>query len=89
MNKSIKTDGEHVEKAPEPVVRAGVVSATHGLNVRSCPSIEADIVTVLLKDTKISIYDEIKDDDGLVWLLVRNDKGEYGYCMKEFVKERS
>ncbi len=70
-------------------VRVGVVTPTHGLNIRQEPSIDAPIIEVLSKDCEVLIEDEVNDKDGLAWFKVITHFSNPGYCMKEFIEERS
>lgn len=63
-------------------VATGVVANCAKLNIRSKPSIDGDVVTVLNAGDKISIDVDKSTDE---WLKIRTADGVKGYCMKKFV----
>lgn len=63
-------------------VAIGVIANCAKLNVRSKPSTNGDVVTILNAGDEISI-DVDKSTDG--WLKIRTVNGVKGYCMSEFV----
>lgn len=64
------------EAQDEPVI--GVVCNCEKLNIRVAPNKDADIVTVIRKDTQVTI-DEAKSTDDFYAV-------ENGYCMKKYIK---
>lgn len=75
-----------VDEAEETVVAQtvmeGVISDCAKLNIRSAPSMDAEIVTVLYAGTKLMIDPEQVDDD---WYSICTLHGIEGFCMKKFV----
>lgn len=63
-------------------VETGVVANCAKLNVRSKPSTDSDVVTVLNAGDEISIDVDLSTDE---WLKIRTADGVKGYCMKKFV----
>lgn len=63
-------------------VETGVVAKCAKLNVRSKPSTDSDVVTVLNAGDEISIDVDKSTDE---WLKIRTADGVKGYCMKKFV----
>ena len=79
---------ETVETVELPKTVTGVVANCTKLNVRSEPSITADVVCVLSSGSKVEIDATKSCAD---WLYVSVDNGTYGYngyCMKKFVDVR-
>lgn len=73
------------EASPETnsgAVATGVVANCAKLNVRSKPSTNGDVVTVLNAGDEISIDADKSTDE---WLKIRTNDGIKGYCMKKFV----
>lgn len=63
-------------------VATGVVANCAKLNVRSKPSTNSDVVTVLNAGDEISIDVDKSTEE---WLKIRTADGVKGYCMKKFV----
>lgn len=63
-------------------VATGVVANCAKLNVRSKPSTNGDVVTVLNAGDEISIDVDKSTEE---WLKIRTADGVKGYCMKKFV----
>ena len=63
-------------------VATGVVANCAKLNVRSKPSTNGDVVTVLNAGDEISIDVDKSTDE---WLKIRTIAGVKGYCMRKFV----
>lgn len=82
-------ENEVVEAAPveapkKPVY--GTVFNCKKLNVRKKPKADADVVTVIDADTKVSIsLDESTED----FYKVTLKGGAYGFCKKEFIKTKA
>ena len=73
---------ETVETAPIPETVSGVVVNCAKLNVRSEPSLEADVVYVLGAMSEIEIDVSKSTDD---WFYICTASGIEGYCMRQFV----
>jgi uncharacterized protein YgiM (DUF1202 family) len=81
-----------VEEAVTPVEEEkkeviGIVTGCSRLNVRKAPKSGSDVVTIIDKDTKVTIVD-IEKASG-EWYKVKIDNetsGFDGYCMKKFIK---
>lgn len=74
-----------VEVEPETksgAVAKGVVANCAKLNVRSKPSTNGDVVTVL--DTKVEVTIDV-DASTDEWFKIRTANGVEGYCMRKFV----
>jgi len=66
-----------------PLYARGYVSTKKtDLNVRDAPSITAEIITTLPKNTYVEL---ISYDDG--WWYLEYEKGERGYCSDEYITE--
>lgn len=65
-----------------PVVVEGVISDCTKLNIRSAPSMDGDIVTVLYAGTKLTIDLDQSNDE---WYSICTLHGIEGFCMKKFV----
>lgn len=73
---------ETVETKEVPKIVTGTVANCAKLNVRTKPSLTADVVTVVDAGTKLTIN---IDKSNREWLCVATDNGDKGYCMKKFV----
>lgn len=76
---------ETVETKEVPEVVTGTVANCTKLNVRTKPSLTADVVTVINAGEKLTINVAKSNRE---WFYVSVDNGEYGYtgyCMKKFV----
>lgn len=75
-------DGVLAEEDTGPSLEIGVVSNCKKLNVRAEPDVNADVICVIDKGTKVSIdMIESTEDFYAVYLV----SGVEGYCMKEFI----
>lgn len=80
---------ENVEESVEPIEQSepthetifGLVSCKL-LNVREAPDIEADVLTVLHKDSEVMIDMNQSTDE---FYSVCTEAGVEGFCMKEFI----
>ena len=63
-------------------VSTGMVANCAKLNVRSKPSINGDVVTVLNANDKVIIDVDKSTDE---WFKIRTADGVNGYCMRKFV----
>ena len=63
-------------------VATGVVANCAKLNIRSKPSTNGDVVTVLNVDDKVKIDVDKSTDE---WFKIRTMDGVKGYCMRKFV----
>jgi hypothetical protein len=76
---------ETVETKEVPKTVTGTVANCTKLNVRTKPSLTADVVTVITAGEKVTIN---VDKSNREWFCVAVDNGEHGYtgyCMKKFV----
>lgn len=60
----------------------GIVAGCNKLNVRSKPSIDADVVTVLEVNSEIVVDTARSTTD---WLKITTTAGVEGFCMRKFV----
>lgn len=79
---TVETKVNTVNEPKAAAVATGVVANCAKLNVRSKPSIDGDVVSVLNVNDKISIDVDKSTDE---WLKIRTVDGVKGYCMKKFV----
>jgi SH3-like domain-containing protein len=81
----VKMVVETVDTATLPKTVKGVVAHCTKLNVRSEPSITAEVVCVLdaRSEVKIDVSKSTSE-----WLSVCTASGAEGYCMREFVDAR-
>lgn len=70
------------ETVEAPVIVEGVISDCAKLNIRSAPSMDGDIVTVLYAGTKLTIDPDQSNDE---WYSICTLHGIEGFCMKKFV----
>ena len=70
------------KKSSAPKIIYGNVTATR-LNIRRNPSLEADVITVLMEGDEVKIDRDKSDKD---WYAVTTEKRQQGYAMKKFVK---
>lgn len=63
------------------IVDEGIVSNCAKLNIRSAPSTDAEIITVLYAGTKLMVDPEDHSD----WYSICTLHGIEGFCMKKFV----
>lgn len=76
---------ETVETKEVPEMVSGTVANCTKLNVRTKPSLTADVVTVIAAGEKVTIN---VAESNREWFCVAVDNGEHGYngyCMKKFV----
>jgi hypothetical protein len=76
---------ETVETKEVPKTVTGTVANCTKLNVRTKPSLTADVVTVITAGEKVTIN---VDKSNREWFCVAVDNGEHGYngyCMKKFI----
>lgn len=76
---------ETVETKEVPKTVTGTVANCTKLNVRTKPSLTAEVVTVITAGEKVTID---VDKSNREWFCVAVDSGEHGYtgyCMKKFV----
>ena len=74
---------ETVQTAPLPKTVSGIVVDCSKLNVRSEPSLFADVVCVLDVASEIKIDVAQSNND---WFKICTAAGTEGYCMRKFVK---
>ena len=73
---------EAKEEAKEITFVKGVVANCFALNVRKAPNKKSDVITILQKNTKVSVINpETKNG----WYHIKLKNGSEGYCMKEFI----
>lgn len=68
--------------AEEPVEKIGVVSNCEKLNVRVAPRLDADVLTIIDKNTEVVLCEKQPKKD---WYRVRIEDGTEGFCMKEYI----
>ena len=83
---------ENVEEPIEPIETVEQPEPTHEtmfglvsckmLNVREAPDVEADVITVLHKDSEVMIDVDASTDE---FYSVCTESGIEGFCMKEFI----
>lgn len=66
---------------PEPTSGDLVGTVKQRLNLRADSTKDSQVVTILSKGDKLTIFDEI---DG--WYHAKTKNGDEGYCMSEFVE---
>lgn len=62
----------------------GVVANCNKLNVRTMPSKDSDVVTVIDAGTKVDIVSDANEDFYEIQVMM-GDGGILGYCMKAYV----
>lgn len=67
-------------EAPKDVF--GVVTGCAKLNIREEPNRDAEIVTVVAKDTKLKVDMETFDGE---WIAVCTASGIQGFCMVDYI----
>lgn len=77
---NIKNTPDDMTQIATPLTENGIVNC-HALNVRKAPSKEAAILTVIPKDAKVKILDNVNEK----WYKVRVPENTTGFCMKEFI----
>lgn len=76
---------------PDPVNRSGfltgdtVIVDTDGINVRSAPSLDADVVRILLAGESTAIVNGPQEASGYSWFKVATDAGE-GWAVDRFFR---
>lgn len=80
--------GEVAEHFAEKYVTLCGTVLEDGVNIRAEESTEADIVTVVNKDDKVTVLDmeETSEDDEITWLNVRLEDGQEGYVSAELLE---
>lgn len=76
-------------EAPKDEVKApvtGIVAGCSKLNVRSKPTIDADILVVLEVNSEIAIDPARSTNE---WVKVTTAAGVEGYCMRKFVSAKA
>lgn len=73
---------ETVETVTLPKAVTGVIVNCNKLNIRSKPSVDANVVTILGSKTEIEI-DTARSTDA--WLKISTASGIEGFCMRQFV----
>ena len=76
------TEQEGNKPAVYTIAKAGTVTNCHRLNIRKEPSLEAEILRVLLKGDDVEILDEPVVNG---WLPVLLSDGTKGYTMIEYI----
>lgn len=76
---------EEVPEVEEVKIVIGIVSNCDRLNVRSKPSINGEVVTVLPKGTEVEI--EVPDERGDFYEVCALPGSDYfhGFCMKKYI----
>ena len=84
IESTVETDNntETKNETNSGAVVKGVVANCAKLNVRSKPSINSGVVTVLDTKTEITIDVDTSTDE---WFKIRTVAGVEGYCMRKFV----
>lgn len=72
-----------VEKVEEP--KTGVVIDCQRLNVRKEPSVSADIICEIAKQTEVMIYENESTND---FYKICTSAGIEGFCMKKYISVR-
>ena len=78
----VAAETETTTESNTAAVATGVVAKCAKLNVRSKPSTDGDVVTVINAGDKVSIDVDKSTDE---WLKIRTADGVKGFCMKKFV----
>lgn len=73
-------NAQPVEETNEPV--EGIVTNCDQLYVRSEPSVDAEPLGVIKKDTSVRIYEDESTSD---FFSVCTESGLEGFCMKKFI----
>ena len=66
----------------EPLEKIGVVSDCEKLNVRVAPRLDADVLTIIDKNTEVVLCEKQPKKD---WHRVRIKNGIEGFCMKQYI----
>lgn len=69
-----------VKKPAKPAV--GIVEGCNRLRVRKTPSVNGEVVAIILTQSKVKVF---KEDSTAEWYKVRTAEGHEGYCMKKFI----
>lgn len=75
-------ENKSTTESNEGAVVTGVIANCVKLNVRSNPSTNGDVITILNVGDKISIDVDKSTKD---WFKIRTVDGVKGYCMRKFV----
>lgn len=73
---------ETVETVTLPKAVTGVIVNCNKLNIRTKPSVDADVVTILNSKSEI-VIDTARSNDN--WLKITTAAGVEGFCMRQFV----
>ncbi|WP_017315131.1 SH3 domain-containing protein [Mastigocladopsis repens] len=81
----------HVDIQPETsgaVVEAVVINASTGLNVRESPDTSARVLGSIPNGSRISVYGEGRDNDGLRWIQVKSNQwvSSDGWVATDYLK---
>jgi uncharacterized protein YgiM (DUF1202 family) len=74
---------EYETPTAEVTKKVGIVVGCQDLNVRAEPSIEAEIVSILHRDSEVSVHEKTSTEE---FYKVGTSAGIDGYCMRRYIK---
>ncbi|MCX7857657.1 MAG: AAA family ATPase [Deltaproteobacteria bacterium] len=81
----VDLSGYQKEEKETKEVKEAVIKVT-GANVRVSPSLRSQRIAVLMRDERIEILDEEKDEKGEKWFMIELLGGRYGWVSEKVVK---
>ena len=78
----VETVEEVEEVVYEPVAPVGTVTGCTSLNVRRKPIVDADVIAIIERNTKVVVIDAESNND---FYNVRLEDGVEGFCMKKYI----